>query len=37
MEWFTLLSARFPPPPHTQTYWMGGWVGPTGGLDDMEK
>jgi hypothetical protein len=32
-EWSALLPGRFNP----RTHWIGGWVGPRAGLDEMEK
>jgi hypothetical protein len=32
-EWSASRSGRFTP----GTHWIGGWVDPTAGLDDMEK
>jgi hypothetical protein len=32
-EWSALRPGRFTP----CTYWIGGWVGPKAGLNDMEK
>jgi hypothetical protein len=41
-EWLASRPAAFPPPPppgkeSPSTQWIGGWVGPRAGLDDMEK
>jgi hypothetical protein len=37
-EWSALRPCRFVPGERaTSTHWMGGWVGPRGGLDDLEE
>jgi hypothetical protein len=37
-EWSSSRSGRFTPGERAPgTHWIGGWVGPKAGLDDMEK
>jgi hypothetical protein len=37
-EWSPSRPCRFAPEERTPgTYWVGGWVGPRAGLDDLEK
>jgi hypothetical protein len=36
-EWSASRSVRFIPGKASGTHWIGGWVGPTAGLDDMES
>jgi hypothetical protein len=34
---FHEMAALHPGKEHPHTHWIGGWVGPRGGLDDVEK